>query len=349
MAQNEVVLNGEVSLDIQLDGSAEHILQIKGDDGYSPTVSVTKTENGYDITITDVNGEHSFSLVNGDDGQDYILTQQDKVDIAGLVDVPVSDVQIDGTSVLQNGVANFERPIWPKYGVVKVSGDYGISVNVNGVIFLQGASDSDIKAGTNIYKTSLINKQHASVFYGLAKAAGDTTQSQSANAVGTYTPEALTAIQQMFGVYQAPFRTIKEITITEETTNTVYVNSDSDGNAFALKEVLVFLDAMVSTGNGAGWILANNGSGSIRSDVGLLSIDVVYYTSPKTIVAHMWVSGGRFFGDSIRDITSGYSRHNKVSNKQAMGFIECSSINDITIHSANGYKFTSGTITIIGR
>ncbi|MBQ1554305.1 MAG: hypothetical protein IIZ68_02480 [Clostridia bacterium] len=39
--------------------------------------------------------------------------------------------------------------------------------------------------------------QHRSAFYGLAKAAGDSTQSASSNAVGTYTEAAKSAISQM--------------------------------------------------------------------------------------------------------------------------------------------------------
>lgn len=39
--------------------------------------------------------------------------------------------------------------------------------------------------------------QHESTFYGLAKAAGDTTQSQSSNTVGTYTESAKSAISTM--------------------------------------------------------------------------------------------------------------------------------------------------------
>ena len=38
------------------------------------------------------------------------------------------------------------------------------------------------------------------VFYGLAKAAGDTTQANSGNPVGTYTEEAKAAIRAMLGI-----------------------------------------------------------------------------------------------------------------------------------------------------
>lgn len=95
----------------------------KGNDGYSPTVSITDIPGGYNVTITDKSGAHSYNILNGSpgapgfspivsttaitgghkitiqdkyqtqyfdvmDGSDYVLTQQDKQDIAALVDVP---------------------------------------------------------------------------------------------------------------------------------------------------------------------------------------------------------------------------------------------------------------------
>lgn len=41
-----------------------------GADGVSPTVSVEVIDGGYRVTITDVNGEASFDLLNGTDGKD---------------------------------------------------------------------------------------------------------------------------------------------------------------------------------------------------------------------------------------------------------------------------------------
>lgn len=96
---------------------------VKGNDGYSPTVSITDIPGGYNVTITDKSGAHSYNILNGSpgapgfspivsttaitgghkitiqdkyqtqyfdvmDGSDYVLTQQDKQDIAALVDVP---------------------------------------------------------------------------------------------------------------------------------------------------------------------------------------------------------------------------------------------------------------------
>ena len=56
-----------------------------GADGYSPTATVTQTATGATITITDANGTTTANISNGVNGSDYILTAQDKSDIANIV------------------------------------------------------------------------------------------------------------------------------------------------------------------------------------------------------------------------------------------------------------------------
>lgn len=113
--------------------------------------------------------------------------------------VPVQDVQINGASVIQNGIANV--PIaGMKLGAVRVAATNGIDINSTyGILSLSQTTDAMIKAGTSVYAISP-KTQHAAAFYGLAKAAGDTTQAASDNAVGTYTTAAKAAIQTMLGV-----------------------------------------------------------------------------------------------------------------------------------------------------
>ena len=41
---------------------------VDGQDGFSPVLSETQTSTGYDISITDVNGTRTISLLNGQDG-----------------------------------------------------------------------------------------------------------------------------------------------------------------------------------------------------------------------------------------------------------------------------------------
>ena len=121
----------------------------------------------------------------------------------------VADVQVNGTSVLNNGVAN-----------VQVNNLKGITVDSNNKLTTSPAGDSVIKEGTDGYLPISPSRQHRSVFYGLAKAAGDTTQSASSNAVGTYTSEAKAAIQSMLGIDLATIATQVEIPLVETVTGT---------------------------------------------------------------------------------------------------------------------------------
>ena len=119
--------------------------------------------------------------------------------IEDIPDIPVQDVQVNGVSVLSNGTANI--PIANnQLGAVKVPSGYGIYINPrNGEILISSASEENIKEGENIYRPISANKAYTAAFYGLAKAAGDITQSQSDNNVGTYTNEAKVAINNMIG------------------------------------------------------------------------------------------------------------------------------------------------------
>ena len=56
-----------------VDDAIENISKTPGDDGedgVSPTISVTEIEDGHRITIMDVNGTQSFDVLNGKDGAD---------------------------------------------------------------------------------------------------------------------------------------------------------------------------------------------------------------------------------------------------------------------------------------
>lgn len=115
----------------------------------------------------------------------------------------VGDVQVNGTSVISNGVANIPVASVSTLGTVYDGGSYGfygITVNENGRLQITKAEDGNVKQGNNSYRPIVTTIQHASTFYGLAKAAGDTTQSSSNNAVGTYTESAKSAIRSMLGM-----------------------------------------------------------------------------------------------------------------------------------------------------
>jgi hypothetical protein len=151
-----------------------------GTDGISPTVTVTDITGGHRVTITDATGPHSFDVMDGEGA--------------------VQDVQVNGVSVLQDGVANVPVASSAVLGAVKVNAGYGIQIDASGLISTYPATLSDIKSGGPTRPVISPTNQHISTFYGLAKAAGDTTQSASSNPVGTYTENAKSAIQTMLGL-----------------------------------------------------------------------------------------------------------------------------------------------------
>lgn len=116
----------------------------------------------------------------------------------GIEDPTVDDVQIDGTSIVNQGVAEIPFGNGSTPGVFKINPNYGIG-EYNGTLTVNGATSSEIKAGNNSTKAVSAYRQHESTFYGLAKAAG-VDMKNSDNAVGTYTDEAKTAIKTMIGV-----------------------------------------------------------------------------------------------------------------------------------------------------
>lgn len=129
-----------------------------------------------------------------------IQTMLDVPAKADIPEVPVQDVQVNGASVLQNGIANVPIADGSTLGVVKVSSGKGIEINTANQLQLVGADDGAIKAAADSRKPITPLFQHSSTFYGLAKAAGDITQVASNNAIGTYTDEAKTAIHTMLGI-----------------------------------------------------------------------------------------------------------------------------------------------------
>lgn len=126
----------------------------------------------------------------------------------------VSDVQINGASILQDGVANI--PVVSKaneLGLIKF--DKGFSI-VGDYLRVSSASQAQIKSGGEIYNKLSPSIQHESTFYGLAKASG-TDEKNSTLPLGQYTEGAQASIQRMIGI----------VTLTQEEYDLIEVKSES--------------------------------------------------------------------------------------------------------------------------
>lgn len=112
----------------------------------------------------------------------------------------LNDVQINGSSIVEDGVANVPMAKTGTLGTVAINSSLGISIGNTGNLFVNYAGSSAVKSGANTYYPLTPKYQHEAVFFGLAKAAGDITQASSDNPVGTYTEKAKAAIRAMLGI-----------------------------------------------------------------------------------------------------------------------------------------------------
>lgn len=168
----------------------------------------------------------------------------------------VQDVKLNGTSVLQNGEAKIPTAGLSRLGVVSTNSDYGVTVGTGanaGRMQTSQPSATQIKEASSQYRPITPSLQHRAVFYGLPKAAGDTSQAQSDNELGQYTDAAKVAIQKMLGIYEAPWELIREDTVTNAIEADIEITVDAYGEPFELTDfVLMFETPVQETASGKG-------------------------------------------------------------------------------------------------
>lgn len=145
------------------------------------------------VPTVDYPEENTFYLVPDGTGNN-VYTEwvyvNDNWERFGQASIDLSDY------VQKTDYATYDNP-----GIVAVNAvSYGIGLSNEHELFIREAASSNIKNGSISYSPIVPKHQHEAVFYGLAKAAGDTTQASSDNAVGTYTADAQAAIQSMLGI-----------------------------------------------------------------------------------------------------------------------------------------------------
>lgn len=156
-----------------------------------------------------------------------------------IPDVPVQDVQVNGTSVLQNGVANVPIADTTTPGVISIGSGLVMDENTPSKAKVNFASDEVIKTGTSGIQLVPVSRQDVSTFYALAKAAGADMASLSSVTVGQYPEAQKIAIQKMLGIYEAPWELIREDTVTNATEADIEITVDGNGQAFELTDVYI--------------------------------------------------------------------------------------------------------------
>lgn len=228
-----------------------------GADGYSPTATVSKSGGVATISITDKQGTTTAQVTDGSPGPgvpaggtagQLLSKKTTGVDYdtewVNAPTIPVTDVQVNGTSILSQGVANVPVASTSNLGVAKINVNQGIGIDsVVKALYISSSSEGMSKTGTNVYKPIVPANQHAAAFFGLAKAAG-ADMASSSNAVGNYTDAAKIAIQKMLGLN--PWEKIAEVTSAEDLV-TLDITTDLNGQAFELSAMYARIELSPTT------------------------------------------------------------------------------------------------------
>ena len=108
----------------------------------------------------------------------------------------ITDVQVNGASVVTDGVAEIPKGSASTYGVVGVPIAGGLFAE-NGELYVNSATEAHIKAGTQAFWPLAPNREHLATFYGLAKAAGADMKDITSTTVGIYPAAQKSAISTM--------------------------------------------------------------------------------------------------------------------------------------------------------
>ena len=152
----------------------------------------------------------------------------------------VSDVRVNGTSVLADGVANVPMGSNSDLGVFKTGSDYGIGRTNDGILQISVPADSSVKSGTNTAMAITVSKQHMATFYGLAKAAGADMASLSSVTLGQYPDAQKKAIREMLGIPNMQSEVIRDYTTTEDLVR-LTIDVDENGQSFELRTAKIYV------------------------------------------------------------------------------------------------------------
>lgn len=154
-----------------------------------------------------------------------VPTYAEHMELKEDVDSKVADVKYKGTSLVdQNGVAQIPPAQTSTPGLAMVGAGYGLKAadpngNSAGRLSTDAATSSHIRFFTDQYRPITPYYLPEAVFRGLAQVAGDDTQTDSQNPVGTYTEDAKEAIQEMLNVPDATENETAHAALMTEITN----------------------------------------------------------------------------------------------------------------------------------
>lgn len=243
----------------------------------------------------------------GDPGNDYVLTDADKQDIAGKVDLSgtVSDVQVDGSSIVTDGVATLPIASTGNFGVTRVGS--GIVLSSDKKLILNISSESTISDRSVLY--AALSPRH--IDYAVKAAMCD-------GKGAAWTADEQKAARERMDAVQSTYSLIAESTLEEDVK--VVTFSGVSGN-----EIVMLIDSP----NGA-----LGGTPYIKID----AAEPIYIAS--SMKKHSVVLINRFYAISFS--YKEYTYENAAVLVSLSGIPEPASNMTVSLHS-NLTLFLSGT------
>ena len=238
----------------------------KGDDGYSPTASVSKEGTTTTISITDKTGTTRATVEDGakgdkgDPGSDASVTAENIQ--AALGYAPVKDVQVAGKSVLEGGIANVPIASANRLGVIKIMNAQhsGMYVGDDGNCFISYAINPEIDSRSVQRKTIVCSNLDYAVKAAMCDGKG-----------AAWTADEQKAARERIGI-PGDYELIEEITISEAITSFIR-ESTPDGTPYSLAG---FLCVITSPGVDNAIALNQNifAGGTSLYNYGVRSVDI---------------------------------------------------------------------------
>ncbi len=141
---------------------------IKGGDGVSPVVEVTETENGHQVKITDATGEHTFEVLNGQDGTGGGEVSIDEIDAEKvffsdnlLTTKPIGNITLTNGQATINAKGKNLKQVW---NTIFVKEQYPSKTNPS--VSLTFNEEGEYEVGTKITPTYSATFKTGSYTYG---------------------------------------------------------------------------------------------------------------------------------------------------------------------------------------
>ncbi len=257
----------------------------------------------------------------------YMYSDESKAVLLATLDLPlapVQDVQVNGTSILSDGIANVPIATDSSYGAIK-SGGYGIVANTAG----------------NLYVTGLTKAQYDSAAdgFGISKGTLENIKQSYVDDIlcSTDDTQALTTAQKIAARERIGVRheqLIEKIVVEDETTSTISRYAEPNGDPYSFAELSIRYAVADTTLTHIGFYMDFLHSGTKNRGRTIL----------KQIYGGVYWDGNIFGSNSSSDKTVGYLYRGDEVYPVVKNIEENDIVTGITIKATyDGEHFPKGT------